>query len=73
MKLLPVLANLNTGYKKVAAPSNGVAAFFFSTNLDMLRHESSLFSYVAVEEPKLKKAMRMIGYGVPSLSKNVER
>lgn len=29
---LPILANLNIGYRKAAAPNKGAAAFFYSTD-----------------------------------------
>ena len=43
MRLLPLLANLNNGCRKAAAPNNGVAAFFYSTNSSVLRHIVPLF------------------------------
>ena len=36
--LLPILANLNIGCRKAAAPSKGAAALFCSTKFFALRH-----------------------------------
>ena len=38
MRLLPILANLNIGCRKAAAPNKGAAAFFCSTVCCILRH-----------------------------------
>lgn len=37
MRLLPILANLNIGCRKAAAPNKGAAAFFRSTEFFVLR------------------------------------
>ena len=38
MRLLPILANLNIGCRKAAAPNKGAAAFFCSTVFYIFRH-----------------------------------
>ena len=43
MRWLPSLANLNTCFRKAAAPNNGAAAFFFSTHYSVLHHVSPFF------------------------------
>lgn len=43
MRSLPLLANLNNGCRKAAAPNNGVAAFFYSTAFYAFRHTMPLF------------------------------
>lgn len=43
MRSLPFLEKMNTYFRKAAAPNNGVAAFFFSTNSSVLRHIMPFF------------------------------
>lgn len=71
MRLLPVLANLNIGYREAAAPNNGAAAFFFSTYLAVLRQNIPFFVCLGFEGAALKKAVLSIGRGLPVMAKNV--
>ncbi len=43
MHFLPVLAKMNIGCRKAAAPNKGAAAFFCSTEFFLLRHIAPLF------------------------------
>ena len=56
MCLLPILANLNIGCRKAAAPNKGVAAFFRSTEFSVLRHIAPLFKNYLIAENASKKA-----------------
>ena len=56
MRLLLILANLNIGCRKAAAPNKGVAAFFRSTEFSVLRHIAPLFKNHLFAENASKKA-----------------
>ena len=56
MRSLPFLANLNIGFRKAAAPNNGAAAFFYSTNSSVLRHIVPLFEETLLAGNASKKA-----------------
>ena len=56
MCLLPFLANLNIDCRKAAAPNNGAAAFFLSTNFSVLRHIVPLFEEKPLAGNASKKA-----------------
>ena len=43
MRLLLILANLNIGCRKAAAPNKGAAAFLYSTVFCILHHAIQLF------------------------------
>ena len=71
MRSLPLLANLNNGYRKAAAPNNGAAAFFYSTVFYIFRHTMPLFAESLFVGNASKKAMLGIGCGLPVMAKNV--
>lgn len=71
MRLLPFLEKLNTYFRKAAAPNNGVAAFFFSTNSSVLRHIMPFFEGGLFAANASKKALQGIGHGLHVMAKNV--
>ena len=71
MCLLPFLANLNIDCRKAAAPNNGAAAFFFSTNFSVLRHIVPLFEEKPLAGNASKKAEPLKGSSAAAMAKNV--
>ena len=73
MRLLPFLANLNNGCRKAAAPNNGAAAFFFSTNYSGLHHISPFFEDENFAGYPSKKAKLRNGDFALAMAKKVEK
>ena len=71
MHLLPFLANLNIGFRKTAAPNNGAAAFFFSTNCYAFHHIMPFFEGRLFFANASKKDMQGIGHGLHVMAKYV--
>ena len=63
--------NLNLEYFKAAAPNNGAAAFFFSTDFSVLRHIVSLFEEKPLAGNASKKALPLKGSIAAAMAKNV--
>ena len=73
MRSQSLLANLNNGCRKAAAPNNGVASFFFSTNSSVLCHIMPFFEESLSAGNASKKAMHVIGPGLRVMAKNVAK
>ena len=73
MRLLPLLANLNICFRKAAAPNNGAAAFFFSTNYSVLHHVSPFFGDENFAGYPSKKAKLRNGDFSLAMAKKVEK
>ena len=73
MCLLPFLANLNIDCRKAAAPNNGAAAFFFSTNYSDLHHISPFFGDKNFAGYPSKKAKLRNGDFALAMAKKVEK
>jgi|GEM_PF-6747837 len=71
MRLLLFMANLNTSFRKAAAPNNGVAAFFFSTNYNAFHYIMPFFEGGLFAANASKKAMQGIGHGLHVMAKYV--
>ena len=56
MRLLPILANLNIGCRKAAAPNKGAAVFLYSTVFCILRHAMQPFENWLYNGDTSKKA-----------------
>ena len=73
MHWLPSLANLNICVRKAAAPNNGAAAFFFSTNYSDLHHISPFFGDKNFAGYPSKKAKLRNGDFSLAMAKKVEK
>ena len=65
--------NLNLEYFKAAAPNNGAAAFFFSTNYSVLHHVSPFFGDENFAGYPSKKAKLRTGDFSLAMAKKVEK
>ena len=73
MRSFPFLEKLNTYFRKAAAPNNGAAAFFFSTNYSDLHHISPFFGDKNFAGYPSKKAKLRNGDFSLAMAKKVEK